>query len=246
MSRSGRRSRNLPRSWHGYLAAAVDEGLWARPGLAPRQRSLITIAALATLGSQAELKAQIQAAPANGLRADEILETLLQVAGYAGLGRALDALTFVGEVSDQGAPLACPSETATSRARGEEVLLAMRPDLEGHLYDVPTEAPTEWRDWLPEWQRWLVSTAFGGLYSRGTLSLDERERVTFAVIVALGHDLELRQHVKICVNLGISQAEIGEQIMHLAAYVGFPAAVKAIRTTTEVLVELSEAGDPTA
>jgi 4-carboxymuconolactone decarboxylase len=229
----------VPPDWAAYLEEAVLRGVWARPALTPRQRSLITVAALATLRCPAMLKTQARAAFAFGVTAAELREVLLQVSGYAGLGIGLEALDALQSVL--GAPATADGRdaaaAATSQTRGEEILLGLRPDLDGRLFDVPDDAPPGWRDWLPAWQIWLLRTAFGGLYARPGLTVDERERVTLAVIIALGHEAELRQHVRICRNLAIPPAEIGEEIMHLAVYAGFPAAVKAIRITGEVLAE---------
>lgn len=230
----------VPGEWRGYLDAALVRGVWGRPVLTPRQRALISVAALAALRCPGLLRAHAEAALDLGVTAAELCEALLQVVGYGGLGAGMAALAATGDLLGEPGtdPAADPSGDAGDwLGRGEQILLALRPDFQGHLYDVPDGVPPGWRDWLPHWQRWLLGAAFGGLYGRRLLSIDERERVTFAVIVALGHEGELRQHVRICVSLGIPLAEIGEEIMHLAAYAGFPAAVKAIRVATETLTE---------
>jgi 4-carboxymuconolactone decarboxylase len=58
--------------------------IWSRPGLDRRTRSCITLAMLAALGHDEELAMHTRAALRNGLSAEEIKETLLQVAVYAG------------------------------------------------------------------------------------------------------------------------------------------------------------------
>jgi 4-carboxymuconolactone decarboxylase len=62
--------------------------LWARPGLARPQRSMITLALLAGLGRDEELAMHVRAALRNGLSADDIREVLLHVAVYAGVPAA--------------------------------------------------------------------------------------------------------------------------------------------------------------
>ncbi|MCM3873268.1 MAG: 4-carboxymuconolactone decarboxylase [Pyrinomonadaceae bacterium] len=62
--------------------------LWARPNLDRRTRSLLTIAILAALGRQEELGLHIRSSQNTGVTRDEIAETLLHVAVYAGIPAA--------------------------------------------------------------------------------------------------------------------------------------------------------------
>ena len=62
--------------------------LWARPNLDRRTRSLLTIAILAALGRTEELELHIRSSQNTGVTADEIVETLLHVAVYAGIPAA--------------------------------------------------------------------------------------------------------------------------------------------------------------
>jgi 4-carboxymuconolactone decarboxylase len=63
-----------------YLFAHV----WNRPHLSKRERSLITIALLASQGRQDQLRDHIRGARKRGVPREEILETMVQVAHYAG------------------------------------------------------------------------------------------------------------------------------------------------------------------
>ncbi|QOD84946.1 4-carboxymuconolactone decarboxylase [Chromobacterium haemolyticum] len=71
--------------------------IWDRPGLSRRQRSLITIAMLAVLGREAELKLHLRAARNNGVSREELKETLLQVAIYGGVPAANTAFQLAEE-----------------------------------------------------------------------------------------------------------------------------------------------------
>ncbi|MGH8914372.1 MAG: 4-carboxymuconolactone decarboxylase [Acidimicrobiia bacterium] len=65
-------------------------GVWARPGLDRRTRSLITIAILAALGHE-ELELHLRAIQNTGASEQEVSETLLHVAIYAGVPAAHNA-----------------------------------------------------------------------------------------------------------------------------------------------------------
>jgi 4-carboxymuconolactone decarboxylase len=73
--------------------------VYTRPGLPLRERQLITLTALATLGNaQPQLKTHIHAALNVGCTREEIVETFLQVAVYAGFPAALNATLLAKEV----------------------------------------------------------------------------------------------------------------------------------------------------
>ena len=67
--------------------------IWNRPGLSRPERSMITLAMLATLGRDEELAMHVRAARRNGLTQAQIAEVLLQVAVYAGVPAANRAFT---------------------------------------------------------------------------------------------------------------------------------------------------------
>lgn len=65
---------------------------WSDDGLDRRQRSLITIALMAAQGRQHELEVHLRGAQRNGCTPEEIRETILHVAVYAGVPAAVDAV----------------------------------------------------------------------------------------------------------------------------------------------------------
>lgn len=73
-------------------------GVWSRDGLSLKQRSLINLAMLSSLNRPHELEIHLRGALHNGCTADEIRETLLQVAIYAGFPAAVDAFRVARRV----------------------------------------------------------------------------------------------------------------------------------------------------
>lgn len=68
--------------------------IYARPGLALREREIATIAALAAMGNaRPQLEVHIQAGLNVGLSREEITEVLVQMAVYAGFPAALNGLS---------------------------------------------------------------------------------------------------------------------------------------------------------
>lgn len=73
--------------------------IYDRPGLDRQTRQLITIASLTTLGHAAEeLRAHIKGALNVGCEPKAIVETILQLAVYAGFPASINAMTVAKEV----------------------------------------------------------------------------------------------------------------------------------------------------
>lgn len=88
------------------LVSLTDDVLfgdvWERKELSPRDRSLITVAALIASGNSEQLSFHLNKAKENGLTETELKEVITHLAFYAGWPRAMSALTvakrvFVGE-----------------------------------------------------------------------------------------------------------------------------------------------------
>lgn len=74
------------------------DGIWNRPGLDRRTRSLLNLAMLTALNRPHELKLHLRGALNNGVTRDEIREVLLQTAIYCGVPAAIDSFRVAREV----------------------------------------------------------------------------------------------------------------------------------------------------
>ena len=74
------------------------DDVWQRPGLTPRDRSLVTVAALIAGYRQNELPFHLKKALENGVTRDEIIETITHLAFYSGWPTASTALTVARQV----------------------------------------------------------------------------------------------------------------------------------------------------
>lgn len=75
--------------------------IWQRPGLSPRDRSLVTVASLVALYRSNELPFHLQKALENGVSRDELIELITHLAFYSGWPTASTALTIARRVFDQ-------------------------------------------------------------------------------------------------------------------------------------------------
>lgn len=82
-----------------YIIEFPFGDIYSRPGLDLRSREIATIAALTALGNAApQLKVHIEAGLHVGLSRSEIVETIMQMAVYAGFPAALNGLFAAKEV----------------------------------------------------------------------------------------------------------------------------------------------------
>jgi 4-carboxymuconolactone decarboxylase len=82
---------DFTRPFQEYVTAGAWDGIWNRPGLDRKTRSIINLAMLAALGRSHELTLHTRGALANGVTPEEIREVFIQVAGYAGFPAGVEA-----------------------------------------------------------------------------------------------------------------------------------------------------------
>lgn len=74
---------------------------WKRPGLSPRDRSLVTVASLVALYRTNELPFHLKRALENGVTRDELVEAITHLAFYSGWPTASSAVTIARRVFEE-------------------------------------------------------------------------------------------------------------------------------------------------
>lgn len=103
---------NLMRAPWGDIAPHLTEvtdrvlfdDVWQRPGLSPRDRSLVTVAALIAGYRQNELPFHIKKALENGVTRDELIELITHLAFYSGWPTASTAISVARQVFSEPKP----------------------------------------------------------------------------------------------------------------------------------------------
>ena len=85
-----------------YTDKVLFDEVWERDGLAKRDRSLVTVAALTAMGKTDQLRFHLAFARQNGVTDDELKEALLQLAFYTGWPNGMAAMTVLKEIIDAG------------------------------------------------------------------------------------------------------------------------------------------------
>ena len=92
------RWQKLSPDFERYVLEFLSGEIWSRGGLSLKIKSLCTISALAALGRSQGLELNIRMAVKNGATREEIIETLLQIAPYAGFPAAWEGLLIAEKV----------------------------------------------------------------------------------------------------------------------------------------------------
>ena len=195
--------------------------LWKRPDLNPRDRSIVTLAALITRNQTTELPHYLDAALDNGVKPAEISEIITHLAFYAGWGNAMAAIPVAKDAfaarkitADQLPPILLALNETAEADRAKRV-----GDLFGAVF--------------PGVVQYTTDVLFRDLWLRPGLAPRDRSLVTVSALVASGQVAQLTGHVNIGMNNGLTQAEIAEALTHLAFYVGWPNVFSAMPVAKE-------------
>jgi 4-carboxymuconolactone decarboxylase len=86
-------------------------------------------------------------------------------------------------------------------------------------------------DWM---EKVTDDVLYGDVWARPQLSPRDRSLVTISALVAMNRPDQLRSHLALARDNGVTEEEIAETITHLAFYAGWPSAVTAVTVAKEV------------
>ena len=93
-------------------------------------------------------------------------------------------------------------------------------------------------DIAPDLGKYIIEFAFGDIYSRKELTLQEREMITItSLLTAGGCEPQLEVHINGSLNVGISPEKIIETFIQCVPYVGFPRVLNAVFVAKRVFSE---------
>jgi 4-carboxymuconolactone decarboxylase len=208
-----------------YRRETLQANVWTRPRLSPRDRSIVTIAALIARNQTAEQAHYLALALDNGVLPSEISEIITHLAFYAGWGNAMAAVSIAKGVfetrgvaqaelpsaSDSLLPLAQAAE-AQRAALVEQTVGPVSPGLVNDTTDV----------------------LFKDLWLRPALAPRDRSLVTVSALIATGQVAQVTFHLNRAMDSGLTREQAGEAISHLAFYAGWPYAFSAVPVAKDV------------
>jgi 4-carboxymuconolactone decarboxylase len=208
-----------------YTRGTLLGDLWKRSGLSPRDRSIVTLAALIARNHTIEMPFYLNLALDNGVKPSEISEIITHLAFYSGWGTARSAVAAARPVfaerkigADQLPPAAGPllpldaAAEAQRVARVDQQFGAVAPGLVQDTTDV----------------------LFRDLWLRPGLAPRDRSLVTVSALIATGQVAQLSGHLGRAMDNGLTQPEAAEATRQLAYYAGWPNAFSALPVAKEV------------
>lgn len=200
--------------------------------LTVRQREMITCITLATLQTLPQLKAHAGAALNVGVTPEELREVMYLTAPFIGFPKMLNAVATVNEVfKERGISLPLDRQgTVTEKTRhatGKAIQDKLYP---GGIASVMKGLPA---DMGKDVEQFLTDNFFGDIYSRGALDLPTRELLGYCVLTAMEAESQLHSHYHGNINVGNTPETLTAAVIQCLPYIGFPAAIKALRIIKE-------------
>ena len=184
---------------------------------------------LTCLGALPQLATHTGAALTVGVPAVSVREAVYQLAPFIGFPRVLSAISAVNEVfTARGVALPLPPQGTVEDGERYERGIAIQGPLYGdEIKDNLADLPQPYAEALP---RFLTEFGFGDFYTRGGLTLAQRELLVLCALTTIGDtSAQLGPHALACMQLGHSRATVVGALVHCFPYIGFPRAVAGIR-----------------
>ena len=94
------------------------------------------------------------------------------------------------------------------------------------------------QDIAPDVGKYIIEFAFGDVYTRSELSMQEREMITITSLLTTGGcEPQLEVHINGSLNVGLSPEKIIETFIQCIPYTGFPKVINAIYTAKKIFAE---------
>ncbi|WP_216622619.1 carboxymuconolactone decarboxylase family protein [Corallococcus exercitus] len=201
-----------------YREGPLQE-LWKRPELSPRDRSLVTVAALIARNQMAELPHQCDLALKNGVRPGELSELITHLAFYSGWGNAMSSVAIVKDV------FARRGIGAEQLPPADDKLLPLDEAAEAQrAARVEQDAGSV----APGVVRYTGELLFHELWLRPALAPRDRSLVTVSALIASGQVAQVTYHLNRAMDNGLTRAQASEVLTQLAFYAGWPNVFSAI------------------
>lgn len=105
---------------------------------------------------------------------------------------------------------------------------------------VPHELAYSFEDLDPDLSDYIVSFAFGDIYSRENLTQQEQTMVTIASLAVLGAEPQLKMHINVGLNVGLTEQKIAGILIQQIPYIGFPRILNALKLLRQALAERTD------
>lgn len=208
-----------------YTKGPLLDGLWKRPELSPRDRSVITVAALIARIQTIEMPFHFALALDNGVKASELSEIITHLAFYSGWANAMSAVAVAKDIFHRhgiGVDQLPPAK---------EKLLPLNKEAESQRAN---QVNNNFGRVSPGLVQYTTDLLFRDLWLRPALAPRDRSLVTVSSLVASGQVAQITYHLNRAMDNGLTQTQASEVLTQLAFYAGWPNAFSALPVFKEV------------
>lgn len=202
-----------------YTTGPLLGEVWKRPDLSPRDRSLVTVAALIARNQTIEMPYHLNLALDNGVTPAEISETITHLAFYAGWANAMSAVAVAKDV------FAARGVTADQLPVADPELLPIEPAAEAKRAASVQETVGPVSQGLVGYTGELL---FHDLWLRPGLAPRDRSLVTVSALIPSGQVAQVPFHLNRAMDNGLTRAQAAELLPQLAFYAGWPNVMSAV------------------
>jgi 4-carboxymuconolactone decarboxylase len=208
-----------------YTRGPLLDGVWKRDGLSPRDRSVVTVAALIARIQTIEMSYHFALALDNGVKPAELSEIITHLAFYAGWANAMSGVAVAKDIFYQrGIGLdQLPPAKEKLLPLNEEAEKQRATQVEGNFGTVSPGLMQNTTDFL-----------FRDLWLRRALSPRDRSLVTVSALIANGQTGQITYHLGRAMDNGLTQEQVSETLTHIAFYAGWPCAFSVLPVVKEV------------
>ncbi|SAL55059.1 4-carboxymuconolactone decarboxylase [Caballeronia turbans] len=208
-----------------YTTETLLNGLWKRPHLSPRDRSIVTLSVMIARGQTVEMPFQLRLALDNGVKPTEISEMIAHLAFYSGWANATAASSAVKEIFDERGIRANDVDPA------DATLLPINESAESQRAQMVQE---NFGAVAPGVVQYTTDALFRDLWLRPGLAPRDRSLVTVSALVANGQVAQIPYHLNRAMDNGLRKDEASEILTQLAFYAGWPNVFSAMPVFKEV------------
>lgn len=208
-----------------YTRSHLLDEVWKRPDLAPRDRSIVTLAALIARNQTLEMPYYLNLALDNGVKPREISEIITHLAFYSGWPNAMAAVAVAKGVFAQ------------RRIGGDQLPVASPPPLplnEAAEAQRAERVGQQFGAIAPGVVLYTTDILFRDLWLRPDLAPRDRSLVTVSALIASGQVAQIPYHLNRAMDNGLTQAQAAEVLTHLAFYAGWPNVFSALPVAKDV------------
>jgi 4-carboxymuconolactone decarboxylase len=201
-----------------YRQNALLGDLWKRPGLSPRDRSIVTLAALIARNQTIEMPAYLDLALDSDVKPAEISEIITHLAFYSGWSNAMSAVAVTKDIFSQRriGPDQLPAASPRLRPLNEQAEATRGASVQRLLGTA-----------APGLDQYTTDPLFKDVWLRPDLSPRDRSLVTITSLMANGQVAQLAGHLNRALDAGLTQEQAGEVVTQIAFYAGWPNAFSA-------------------